>query len=45
MKSIYVHFEDDEFEKLLEVKKDLSWRNFIISLAEEYTKAFEEEDK
>ena len=30
MKTINVSFEDDEFEQLTLVKKDLSWRNFIL---------------
>lgn len=34
MKSITVYFEDMEFEKLKEVKKDNSWHDFIFQLAE-----------
>lgn len=30
MKSIYVTFEDDEFEKLTKKKGNLSWRGFIL---------------
>ena len=32
MKSITVYFENEEFEKLKEKKKDLSWHNFIMKL-------------
>jgi predicted CopG family antitoxin len=29
MKTINVTFEDEEYEDLIEIKKDLSWREFI----------------
>jgi len=38
MKRIYETFEDSEFKRLLKVKKDTSWHNFIMSLAEEEKK-------
>lgn len=33
MKSVNETFEDSEFEKLLEQKGDLTWRQFILKLA------------
>jgi len=33
MKSIYVVFETEEYEKLKKVKGELSWHDFILSLA------------
>jgi len=32
MKQINVYFEDEEYERLLEAKKKLSWREFILTL-------------
>ncbi len=32
MKSITVHFEDKEFEKLKEAKKNTSWHDFLLNL-------------
>ena len=32
MKTINISFEDKEFEALLKVKGDISWRDFILSL-------------
>jgi hypothetical protein len=32
MKTINVTFEDEEYDLLQEVKKDQSWRTFIMSL-------------
>ena len=34
MKSIYVTFEDSEFEQLDNVKGDLTWREFILQFIE-----------
>lgn len=34
MKSINVTFEDEEFKRLEKVKKEKSWREFILQLAE-----------
>jgi len=41
MKAITVHFEDEEFEKLTELKEsvDLSWHDFILRLLD-YPKDF-----
>jgi len=32
MKTITVHFEDEDFEKLKEAKEDKTWREFILEL-------------
>ncbi|MFX1340631.1 MAG: hypothetical protein ACFFDK_18620 [Promethearchaeota archaeon] len=34
MKSITVYFEDLEFDKLKEAKKDTSWHDFILKLVD-----------
>jgi len=34
MKQINVYFEDKEYEKLIRKKKDLSWHDFVLKLAE-----------
>lgn len=34
MKQINVYFEDKEYEKLVENKKELSWHDFIMKLAQ-----------
>jgi len=34
MKAINVHFEDGEFKKLVKIKKDMSWHDFIMYLVE-----------
>jgi len=41
MKTITVHFEDEEFEKLTELKEsaDLSWHDFVLRLLD-YSKDF-----
>ena len=34
MKQINIHFEDREFEQLLNVKGNLSWHDLILKLVE-----------
>lgn len=34
MKTINVTFDEEEYKKLLEKKKDLSWHDFILKLIE-----------
>ena len=34
MKTINVTFEDEEFERLEMVKRDLSWREFILTIVD-----------
>lgn len=34
VKQINVYFDEEEYEKLKEKKKDLSWHNFILKLLE-----------
>lgn len=38
MKSINVHFEDEEIERLESVKGDKPWHDFILELAPEKSK-------
>lgn len=33
MKSIYETFEDAEYERLIAAKGDMTWREFILTLA------------
>ena len=35
MKTINVSFEDKEYEKILKVKKEISWREFILNKVKE----------
>jgi predicted CopG family antitoxin len=38
MKSLYIVFEDEEFEKLKKAKGELSWHDFVLSLVEKVKK-------
>ena len=33
MKTISVYFEDKEFEKLVKIKGNMTWHDFILTLA------------
>jgi len=33
MKSVLLIFEDDEFSKLTEIRKKMTWRRFVLKLA------------
>jgi predicted CopG family antitoxin len=38
MKNLNITFEDEEFEKLKKAKGELSWHDFVLSLAEKVKK-------
>lgn len=35
MKTLNISFEDKEFEELLKIKKDKTWRQFMLDLIKE----------
>ena len=45
MKSIYVTFEDREFNALKKVKKDMTWHNFILILTKKPIKKNDKKNK
>lgn len=35
MKTVHLYMEDEQYKKLIKVKKDMSWIEFIMQLTEE----------
>jgi hypothetical protein len=35
MKTVHLHLEEEQYKKLIKVKKDMNWIDFIMQLTEE----------